>query len=234
MQQKELSILIEKLNLQVKSFQEGFEVLSRSRNLKDLAKSFSHILRGNILTINVNIFYKKSKEVEWEELYLHQKDSKSLLEKIEVSSIIEVNSLADERVRLAVSLPLIDKSYFGLLIGMKMDKSDFTSFDRISIQIFLQLLANAYQAYLNQKKEKELIFSLNNRVLQLNSLIDTGIELSSLDKIESLLELALERAVVLTNASAGCVTIYEKKKELKFTSFPRGHDRRYLTDAQNK
>ena len=32
--------------------------------------------------------------------------------------------------------------------------------------------------YLNQKKEKELSFELNNRVLQLNSLIDTGIEIS--------------------------------------------------------
>jgi sigma-B regulation protein RsbU (phosphoserine phosphatase) len=173
-------------------------------------------------------------EAEWEELYLHHKDSRSYVKELEVDLFPIIKPITNGQLKLAISLPLIDKTYFGLLIGPKIDKNEFSSFDKISVQIFLQLLANAYQSFLNLKKEKELIFSLNHKVLQLNSLIDTGIELSSLEKIDSLHELALERAVVLTNASAGCVIIYEDMKEIKFNSFPPGYDRDYIINSKNK
>lgn len=234
MANSELSSLVEKLNLQVKSFQEGFDVLSLSRNLNELAKSFSHILRGNLLAINVNIFHKNSEENDWRALYLHQKESLNFTNHLETDTLPKVVDVEDDQYKLSITVPLIDNTYFGLLIGTKIDKSDFSSFDRISIQIFLQLLTNAYQAYLNHKKEKELIFSLNHRVLQLNSLIDTGIELSALDKTDSLLELALERAVVLTNASAGAVIVFENKDETKITTFPPGLDIEYFYKSSDK
>ncbi|MBU1098198.1 MAG: PP2C family protein-serine/threonine phosphatase [Bacteroidetes bacterium] len=230
----ELNLLVDKLNLQVKSFQEGFEVLSNSKNLTDLARNFSHILRGNLLSINVNIFYKEQSEKDWRALYLHNKEAIKFTYELKPENILKINFLTDNNYKVAITLPMINSSYFGLLIGQKIDKREYSSFDRVSIQIFLQLLDNAYQAYLNNKKEKELIFSLNNRVLQLNSLIDTGIELSALDKTESLLELALERAVVLTNASAGCITVYENDNIIKYLSFPPGIEENDLKESTNK
>ena len=53
--------LVEKLSLQVNSFQEGFKILSDSKNLKEIGEKFLHLLRGNLLLIDVNLFYKKRK-----------------------------------------------------------------------------------------------------------------------------------------------------------------------------
>ncbi len=234
MANSELSILVDKLNLQVKSFQEGFDVLSQSSNLNELARSFGHIIRGNLLTINVNVLHLTEKEGNWIPLYLHQKQSEEYSNHLEPDKLPKINSIEDEKLKLAVTVPLIDGTHFGLLIGSKIDKTEFSAFDKISLQIFLQLLTNAYQAYLNHRKEKELIFSLNHRVLQLNSLIDTGIELTSLEKTDSLMELALERAVVLTNASAGAVFIKENAGLNKSTTFPPGLDTEYIFKSENK
>ncbi len=230
----ELNLLVDKLNLQVKSFQEGFEVLSQARNLKDLAKHFSHILRGNLLTLNVNIFYFEADGSNWSELYIHDEKSFDFFKHFEKKTVPEICFLDDECFKVAITLPLIDKSFFGLIVGGKIDKKDYSEIDKISIQIFMQLLGNAYQAFVNQKKEKELVFSLNNRVLQLNSLIDTGIELSSIQNTDSLLELALQRSVVLTNASAGGVFIEADSIELQQLTFPPGLDKEYLENSDNK
>ncbi|MBN1301100.1 MAG: PP2C family protein-serine/threonine phosphatase [Melioribacteraceae bacterium] len=234
MTQPDLTSLFDKLNLQVKSFQEGFEVLSQSKKLEELAKHFSHILRGNLLTLNVNIFYKKDIDSEWCELYLYKKKSKEFLNQVEIGELPRIIYLQDAFIKIAISLPLIDKSYFALLIGGKVDNSEFSELDKLTLQIFLQLLGNGYIAFLNQKKVKELLFSLNHRILQLNSLIDTGIEISSLEKSDSLLDLALERSVMLTNASAGSISIYEGDQLLKTVNFPTALDQNYVINSQHK
>ena len=96
---------------------------------------------------------------------------------------------------------LVDNSVFGITVGAKLDKSDFTEFDKITLQIFLQLLDNAYQSFLNRQNEKKTyIFKLNQRVLQLNNLIDTGIDLSKFENRQLLVELAL--------AKSGCTYRY--------------------------
>ena len=68
-------------------------------------------------------------------------------------------------------------------------------------------LTTAYQAMLSRRNEKGLIFSLNHRVLQLNSLIDTGIEVARLNQDITPEQMALQRAASLTNASRGTVTV---------------------------
>jgi len=68
-----------------------------------------------------------------------------------------------------------------------------------------------------------LIFSLNQRVLQLTSLIDTGIEMSRLDADGSPHLLALERAASLTNAARGLLTIDSpegRREQFWFPSTP--------------
>ena len=69
--------------------------------------------------------------------------------------------MENEEFKISATLPLIDKSSFGLLIGKKFDNTDFSSLDIIMLQIYLQLLDNAYQSFLNQKKEKGLSFIIS-------------------------------------------------------------------------
>jgi sigma-B regulation protein RsbU (phosphoserine phosphatase) len=75
---------------------------------------------------------------------------------------------------------------------------------------------------LNQKNEKKLIFELNEKILQLNNLIDTGIELSRYENQNILFELALGRVVTLTNASSAIIIISDINNSSlkKQTTFP--------------
>jgi sigma-B regulation protein RsbU (phosphoserine phosphatase) len=127
-----------------------------------------------------------------------------------------------------VILPLRDKSQFGMMLGPKIDKSEYSAFDKISLQIFLQLLDSAYQTFKDRQKEKEFIFSLNQRVLQLNSLIDTGIEISRLEQHSSLQNLALERVIALTNASRGMLRITKQNRLVSKILYPTDFQYRNL------
>jgi len=140
----------------------------------------------------------------------------------------------NEDVKACVNLPLVDKSVMGITVGAKLDKSDFTEFDKITLQIFLQLLDNAYQSFLNRQKEKDLIFELNQRVLQLNNLIDTGIDLSKFENRQLLFELALQRAAVLTDTSLALVTRSSNKETLEEITFPPGIESSIVTGSENK
>ncbi len=229
-----IELLVDKLTLQVKSLQEGFELLTRARDLKELGEKYCLILRGNLFTTNVNLFYKVNDETLWEPLSVHSNDASDYTELLDEDVSLNIKSLEESKFKVAAVLPLIDKSYLGLLVGEKFDGSDYSSIDIIMLQIYMQLLDNAYQSFLNQKKEKELSFELNNRVLQLNSLIDTGIEISKLQNSESLLELALARAVSLTNASAGCLEITSESSGDTNFVFPPMIDMKQVAVSENK
>jgi sigma-B regulation protein RsbU (phosphoserine phosphatase) len=203
----EKNILVEKLSLQAESFQEGFETLIKCNSLDDIMKNFWHLLRGNFLVTNVYLMHKTSVSAEWK--LVSPATSK---ESIEHSLLNDKNQLSityfsNEKYNAVIVLPLSDSSLLGLLIGNKLDGSGFTDFDKITLQILLQVFSSAYNSFLNQQKEKKLIFELNEKILQLNNLIDADIELSRYDKQNVLLELAAERVVTLTNASSALVRI---------------------------
>jgi len=212
-------ILIEKLSLQVHSFQESFEMLSNSPDLEKMAIQFNRILKGTLLTTDINIFHSATDKSEWRTLFAKSEDKKSLLNEIDSSEqfIIDSNENSSE---VYIITQLIDESYLGIIIGERLDKTPYSDFDKITVQIYVQLFDNSYQAYLSRKKEKELIFSLNHKVLQLNNLIDTGIEVTKLDLGDQMLELALERGVALTNASKGFLRITKQGELIKEISFP--------------
>jgi sigma-B regulation protein RsbU (phosphoserine phosphatase) len=71
-----------------------------------------------------------------------------------------------------------------------------------------------------RKAEKDLIFTLNNRILQMNNLIDTGIELAKNKDESLLLSVALERAVGMTNASGGQIVVKKGNKLNQRICFP--------------
>lgn len=214
--------IIERLSYQVKSFQEGFAILTKSNSIQELGTNFCHILRGSILISDVNIFYKNSNTENWQSIKQYNEKCLKEIPKFKISENVEIEYYNESEFSIISTLPLNDGSYLGLIIGNKVNNTEITELDKITFQMFLQLLDNAYQSYLNQKREKQLNFSLNHRVVQLNSLIDTGIEISKLhNDSSSLLELSLERAVSLTNASFGLLQINSGNKNISQIVFPQ-------------
>jgi len=199
--------LVEKLSLQAESFQEAFETLIKCNTFGEITKNFYHLLRGNFLVTNILLLHKASVDAEWKLTGTKGDLKKSDLNYLSHKNQLIIKYYKKRKFDASLVLPLSDSSYLGVLIGHKLDGSDFSVFDKISLQILLQVFASAYNSFLNQQKEKKLIFDLNEKVLQLNNLIDTAIELSRFDKQNVLIELAIERIAVITNASSALVTI---------------------------
>jgi len=210
-----------RLAIQIGSLQEGFEILSKASTLKDLARQFFHVVRGNFITANVGLFYKPGPDKGWQKLQGNGPENFEQVSNAPSVRLFTLQLLEGSETKVRVVQPLIDRSYLGMLLGEKLDRTEYSDLDKICLQIYSELFGNAYQALLHRQKERELIFSLNHRVLQLNSLIDTGIEVSKLDQYSSLHRLALERAASLTNASRGLVRIANGEGTEEF-SFPSG------------
>jgi sigma-B regulation protein RsbU (phosphoserine phosphatase) len=214
--------LVEKLSLQVASFQEGFEILCKSYNFNEMVKNFLHLLRGNFLISDIVAYHKKQSKSEWEIIVSKSNFDKSDLSFLTESSNLSVTYLQNQKYDVSIILPLSEQSVLGILIGHKMDKSSFSAFDKITLQILLQVFDSAHKAFLNQRKEKALIFELNEKIVQLNNLIETGIEITRYDKKDFLFELALERITSLTNASSAILQIIKNDKVEEQLSFPKG------------
>ncbi|MBN2426133.1 MAG: PP2C family protein-serine/threonine phosphatase [Calditrichaceae bacterium] len=206
--------LIEKLQFEAASYQEGFQLLSKARNLNELAKSFFHIVRGNLMISGINIYYREKNANTWNLLIVRNKNLMPIEEHDDSADSM------DSRPGLSLKVSMVDGSAFALLLGDKLNKKAYDDYDRISLQRMAQLLDSSYQVFINKQKEKELVFSLNQKILQLNSLVDTGIEISRLGQGNGILELALNRVVSLTNASKGSLTVTEKKRIINKIFFP--------------
>ena len=206
--------LVEKLSLQAESFQEGFEILIKCKSLEEMISNFRHLLRGNFLVSNIVLLHKISTDEEWKTVGSNVEADRTDLNYLSHSNQLAVKYFKKKKYDAAIILPLSDSSFLGILLGHKLDGSEFTDFDKITLQILLQVFSSAYNSFLNQKKEKKLIFELNEKVSQLNNLIDTGIELSRFDKQNVLLELALERVASITNASSALIIVADKEKKI--------------------
>lgn len=212
--------IIERLEIQVASLQESFQLLSKSRSLPEMAKNFFQILRGNLLVVDANIFYCPANSEEWQELFVKNAQAKTCCDLFEQKHAFQIKYLDHPDFKAAIIQPLIDKSTIGILLGNKLDSSAYHELDKIMLPFLLQQLDSAYQFYVSQIKEKKLLFSLNHRVLQLNSLIETGYEIARLQQGTTLLNLALERVLALTNASAAMLRIKEGRQVVQKIFFP--------------
>ena len=199
--------LVEKLTLQSESFQEGFETLCKSFSFDEMAKNFLHLLRGNFISTKIHLLYKATKDSNWNNIHSQEKFSDADLALLSLNNPVTIKYISGEKYNAVVVLPLADSSYLGILIGGKLDGSVLNDFDKITLQILLQIFDSAHKSFINQKNEKKLIFELNEKVLQLNNLIDTGIELSRYENQNILFDLALGRIVILTNASSALIKI---------------------------
>jgi hypothetical protein len=174
--------LVEKLALQVESFQEGFEILSKSSTFIEMVKNFLHLIRGNFIISGIYSFHKLTHDSKWISL-----SSIKIPDPLYMSYLSEtrdnlIQYFEDDIVKASIILPLPDQSFLGILVGSKLDKSDFTDLDKITMQILIQVFDSAYKSFLNQRKEKTLIFELNEKVLQLNNLIETELKYQDLIK----------------------------------------------------
>ena len=210
----EQNILVEKLSLQAESFQEGFETLVKCNSLDEITKNFGRLLRGMFIVANIHILHKPSFEANWKISVSQPIEENLELSLLDHKEMLSIKFFKDKKYSAVVSLPLFDSSYLGIMIGKKLDESDFNAYDKITLQILLQIFSSAYNSFLNQKKEKQLIFDLNEKILQLNHLIDTDIELSRLDKQNVLFDLAIERVVTLTNASSALIRVINTANEM--------------------
>jgi sigma-B regulation protein RsbU (phosphoserine phosphatase) len=232
----EQNSLVEKLSLQAESFQEGFELLTKSNSFEELTKNFWHILRGNFIATNIHLFHRASKVSEWNCIKSEGNPGDSDFSILDQNGLATVKYFENKKYTAVVVLPLSDSSYLGILFGIKLDGSGFNDFDKITLQILLQVFSSAYKSFINQKNEKKLIFDLNEKILQLNNLIDTGIEISRLDKKRVLFDLAIERIVTLTNASSALLIITDKNYSStdKIHSFPGNLQPETILSSQHK
>ena len=145
--------LVEKLELQVESFQEGFEILSKSLSFLEMVKNFLHIIRGNFIVTEIYSFHKLSNDLNWSNISLKKIPDASYISFLHESQSPSIKYFEGQKIEVSITLPLADKSYLGILIGPKLDKSGFTDFDKITLQILLQVFDSAYKSFLNQKKE---------------------------------------------------------------------------------
>jgi sigma-B regulation protein RsbU (phosphoserine phosphatase) len=215
-----LANIIERLRLQSDDFKDSFKLLSRAKNLEELAKNFFQVLRGNLLVVNAIIFFKHNEITDWRILFSKQKSDSDYKDLLKPNNEFSISQTKHPVFKVSINYPLTNNATIRILLGKKLDKSPYNEFDEIVLQFYLQQLDSAYQFYLSRKKEKQLIFTLNHRVLQLNSLIDTSIEVSRLQESSQLLCLALERVVALTNASKGMLRIKKGSRVLEKIFFP--------------
>jgi sigma-B regulation protein RsbU (phosphoserine phosphatase) len=227
--------LVEKLSLQAESFQEGFEILTKASSFDELTLNFAHLLKGNFIIKDVYIFNKAGKDSEWENTGPDNNFNRSDLSYLNNADNLTINYYEKQKFTASIILPLSDFTFLGILLGQKLDGTPFNDFDKITLQILLQVFNSAHKSFLNEKKEKELIFGLNEKIFQLNHLIDAGIELSRFEKRNILFELALERVSSLTNASSALIKIADHNNNSEqYFLFPAGIDSESILNSKLK
>ena len=202
------------------SIQEGFGELTKQNSVQAIARQFSLFLSGNLITTDINVFYRKDSNSAWIKAHIKNPRSKTVFNQLTLVEKFNVFSAGNE-YPLALTLPVYDSALFVVLLGPKLDKSEYSDFEKLLLQLFAQMLANAYQAFLHRQNEKDLNFSLNQRIIQLNNLVDAGISLSRLKRDGSILSHGLEQAVAMTNASRGRIKMRRAKRN-RYMYFPGG------------
>jgi serine phosphatase RsbU (regulator of sigma subunit) len=208
----------DQLARQIASLGGTFRTLSKAGSLKDLAGRFSGFVQEHSGGSEVCLFHRDGGG-EWQSLARGAAASIPLLPSIPDNGSFAV-TLEDGENRLLAAQKLVDGSALGIVVVRQPGSRASTAEEIVSLRLSATLFENAYQAYLHRHNEKELVFSLNHRLLQLNSLIDTGIEVAKLEQDLPPYRLALERAAALTNASVGSLTIKRDGSVIERISFP--------------
>ncbi|HUN65224.1 MAG TPA: PP2C family protein-serine/threonine phosphatase [Bacteroidota bacterium] len=208
------------LSSRIGILQQGLRRISRSSTLADLGACSLEALRLTVPSMETGLGYRQKGRKAWEALGECSARGLTELRRASADAAVPNPATIGKRGGCLVQR-LADDSSVGLFVRPHRGYS-VTDLDLVTFRLFLQLFDGAYQEMAFRKNEKSLVFSLNHRILQLNSLIETGIEVSRLTENQSPHHLALIRAVSLVNASRGVVRVHSGKRLREEYVFPEG------------
>ena len=197
----------------------------KSRNVLERVSTFKDLIKSIFNFDEVHLVYKKSFESDWGPVTNERKLTSRDLTIAGLTLNPGTEFYDGLTYNDSIILALSDSSFMGILLGQKISGGVFSDSESITLQLLMRVFESESKSYLSQRKEKELIFNLNEKILQLNSLIDTGMELSRFDRRDILFELALERACALMNSSSALLTIMDNTSHITTQiTFPLGTD----------
>lgn len=213
---------LDRLSHHIESLQAGFRTLSKAATLYDLGRQFAEAVGEMFVHRTIDLAYRPAESETWEDLVHGSAGVLKRLHSDTTRKLAVTSEIHESAGAITVVHRLADKSLIGLVVSGKPKVERYSEVDGLSLRLFFTVFDNAYQDMIYRRSEKGLVFSLNHRILQLNSLIDTGIEVSTLDEHASPHRLALLRAASLTNASTGVVRVKCGKQLLEEYAFPEG------------
>jgi len=210
---------------QIVSLPDGFRTLSKASTLQEMGTRFLTLAGEALRGATMSILHLPVSANGWVALAGNGTHPGADLLRVPSQDTTTLCTLDQDRKTIVAVQRLVDGSHVGVVTSAASGSETFSPVDTGSLQLSLHLFDAAFQAMRTRLNEKDLVFSLNHRILQLNSLIDTGIEVARLDQAGSLQQLALERAVSLTNASRGMVEIFAGDSLRERLVFPPGDNR---------
>ena len=138
-----------------------------------------------------------------------------------LSPFIKAQKKAIEALNSYIWLPLVVRNQLvGILsLSRKFMNLEYTPADTELLEIIAHHLAIAVYNHQLLSQLKEVNFELNHKILELETLYDVGIRISSLLKAEELSDEILLRSISLLDANRGALFLIDKKdKTLKLDS----------------
>jgi serine phosphatase RsbU (regulator of sigma subunit) len=212
----------DRLCMHIDLLQKASRRLTRVLTLKDLGAQFALIVREMFPSIDVHLFLRPDGSVWWQPLVNGRMPELDRILPSDIDGEVTECVVREFPAGTMVTHQLVDGAGFRLLCLRDPSAADDAPLDPASLRLLAYFFDTSYQELLTRKRVKDLVFSLNQRVLQLNRLIDTGIEVSKLGQGGFPQRLALERAAALTNASAGRVRVMRGAAVREETRFPEG------------
>ena len=197
----------------------AYRNLGKSTSLRELAGRFEAGLRELLGDVQVDLLHRPAVSHAWMNLITGAPADDGSLPDGWNGEACAVRQVGDGQKMHALHR-LGDDSELCLIMRRHVTGVDTSESGIDSLRLAVTTFDSAYQALLHRQHEKALAFSLNQRLLQLNSLIETGIEIAALDSAVSPIHLALERAVAMTNASQGVVSLYRDENVIERIAFP--------------
>src|ERR1017187_8326682 len=100
--------LVEKLSLQAHSFQEGFQILTKSDTFEEIMKNFWHLLRANFIITNIQLLHQESFNSHWKSIVPKDKSDDAELLLLKHQDQQSVINYDNNKYNAVIVIPLTD------------------------------------------------------------------------------------------------------------------------------